>query len=137
MADGFDKYIKFEKLRRSQNSTMQDYIPEWNTASTTILNIGCSLSDKVLTFKLLDAAYLSLMERNLVLTSINYGEAKLKEQMESTLRKFVGRTVLSVEVSRTEDSTYVTRDNIVQVLLAGGWVKTNKQEGRFSCSIWS
>ena len=44
LADGFDKYINFEKLRRSPNSTMQDIIPEWNTAYKKLVNIGCSLS---------------------------------------------------------------------------------------------
>ena len=73
LADGFDKYISFEKLRRSPNTSIQEFIPEWNTAYRKAVNIGCSLSDKVLAFKLLDAANLSNMERNLVLTGVNYG----------------------------------------------------------------
>ena len=70
--------------------------------------MGCSLSDKVLAFKLLDAANLSSIERNLVLTGVDYEAAGLKDQMEAALRKFVGRSVLSGEVKRIEDSTLVT-----------------------------
>ena len=32
LADGFNKYISFEKLRRSPNTSIQEFIPEWNTA---------------------------------------------------------------------------------------------------------
>ena len=133
LADGFDKYISFEKLRRSPNTSIQEFIPEWNTAYRKAVNIGCSLSDKVLAFKLLDAANLSNMERNLVLTGVNYGMIDLRGQMEIALKKFVGRSVLSGDVERVEDSTYLTSDNFEQVLAMKGWVKkggkTKKREG--------
>ena len=127
LADGFDKYIEFEKLRRSPNTSIQEFIPEWNTSYSKAVNVGCSLSDKVLAFKLLDAANLSSIERNLVLTGVNYEAAGLKDQMEAALRKFVGRSVLSGEVKRIEDSTFVTSDNLEQVLLSKGWTKHRKK----------
>ena len=98
LADGFDKYISFEKLTRSANTTVQEFIPEWNSSYQKAVNIGCSLSDKVLAFKLLDAANLSNIERNLVLTGVDYDKTNLKDQMEAALRKFVGRYALSGEV---------------------------------------
>ena len=59
LADGFDKYISFGKLRRSPNTSIQEFIPEWNSAYKKAVNVGCSLSDKVLAFMLLDAANLT------------------------------------------------------------------------------
>ena len=87
------------------------------------MNVGCSLSDKVLAFMLLDAANLTNMEKNLVLTGVRYEEADLLGQMESALRKFVGRSFLSGDVERVEDSTYLTADNLEKVLFNKGWVK--------------
>ena len=125
LADGFEKYISFEKLKRSPNTGVQEFIPEWNAAYKKAVNIGCSLSDKVLAFKLLHSANLSNIERNLVLTGVNYETKKddLKDQMEVALKKFVGRSVLSGDVDRTEDSTYLTANNLEQVLVAKGWTK--------------
>ena len=89
LADGYEKYISFEKLKRSPNTSMYDFIPEWNAAYKKAVNVGCQLSDKVLAFKLLNAANLSNIERNLVLTGVNYDAKDLKNQMEAALKKFV------------------------------------------------
>ena len=123
LADGFNKYISFGKLRRSPNTNIQEFIPEWTSAYKKAVNVGCSLSDKVLAFMLLDAANLSNIEKNLVLTGVSYEEANLLEQMEKALRKFVGRSVLSGDVERVEDSTFLTADNVEKVLFNKGWVK--------------
>ena len=48
--------------------------------------------------------------------------------MENTLKKFVGRSALSGEVSGVEDSTFLTSENLEQVLLSKGWSKPNKTE---------
>ena len=104
LADGFEKYMAFEKMRRSPNTSIQEFIPEWNTAYRKAVNIGCTLSDKVLAFKFLDAANLSNMERNLVLTAINYEQDKLQDQMENALKKLIGRTVLCGDMTWSEDS---------------------------------
>jgi hypothetical protein len=132
LADGFDKYISFEKLKRSSNTSIQEFIPEWNSAYKKTVNIGCSLSDKVLAFKLLDAANLTNMEKNLVLTGVKYEEADLQGQMENALRKFVGRSVLSGDVESIEESTYLTADNLEKVLFNKGWVKKKRKEEKRS-----
>ena len=120
LADGFDKYMSFEKLKRSPNTTIQDFIPEFNTAYRKAVNVGCSLSNKVLAFKLLNAANLTNMDRNLVLMGVNYEKEDLRRQMESALRKFVGRNAFSGDVTGVEDSTYLTSENLEQVLLSKG-----------------
>ena len=47
LADGYEKYLSFEKLKRSPNKSIQDFIPEFNTSYKKAINIGCSLSDSV------------------------------------------------------------------------------------------
>ena len=86
----------FEKMRRSPNTLIQEFIPEWTTAYKKAVNIGCTLSDKVLAFKLLDAANLSNMERNLVLTAVNYEKDKLQDQMENAFVKTDGLTWMTM-----------------------------------------
>ena len=79
LADGFEKYISFEKFRRSANTPVQEFISEWNISYQKAVNIGGSLSsDKVLAFKLLDASNLDNIQRNLVLTGVNYEKSQLK-----------------------------------------------------------
>ena len=108
LSDGFEKYIAFERFRRNQGKSIQEFIPEWTTAYKKAKNIGCVLPDKVLAFKLLDAANLSQLERNLVLTGVDYTDAKILDQMQTALKKFIGRTALGQnEDQRNVDSTYL------------------------------
>ena len=124
LSDGFEKYIAFERFRRSQGKSIQEFIPEWTTAYKKAKNIGCVLPDKVLALKLLDAANLSQLERNLVLTGVDYTDAKILEQMQTALKKFIGRTAIGQnEDQRNVDSTYLTADNFETVLLSKGWTK--------------
>ena len=124
MSDGFEKYIAFERFRRIEGKSIQEFIPEWTTAYKKAKNIGCVLPDKVLAFKLLDAANLSQLERNLVLTGVDYTDAKILDQMQTALKKFIGRTALGQnEDQRNVDSTYLTADNFETVLLSKGWTK--------------
>ena len=124
LSDGFKKYMAFERFRRSQGKSIQEFIPEWTTAYKKAKNIGCVLPDKVLAFKLLDAANLSQLERNLVLTGVDYTDAKILEQMQTALKKFIGRTAIGQnEDQRNVDSTYLTADNFETVLLSKGWTK--------------
>ena len=57
-------------------------------------NISCVFPDEFLSFKLLDAANLSQIERNLVLTGVDYTGANLLGQMQTALQKFIGRSAL-------------------------------------------
>ena len=56
LADGFEKYMNFEKLKRNPNTTIQEFIPKFKAAYKKAVNIDCSLSNKVLAFKLLSAS---------------------------------------------------------------------------------
>ena len=62
----------------SVNTLVQEFTSEWNTSYQKAVNIGCSLSDKILAFKLLDASNLDNIQRNLVLTGVNYEKSQLK-----------------------------------------------------------
>ena len=68
------------------------------------------------------------MDKNLVLTGVYYEEDNLRSQMENALRKFVGRNMFAGEPSGStvEDSTYLTSENLEQVLISKGWTKPQK-----------
>ena len=113
-------------LKNSESSfkSIRDFIPEWTTAYKKAKNIGCVLPDKVLSFKLLDAANLLLIERNLVLTGVYYTGANLVDQMQTTLKKSNGRSALGQkEEQSSAESTQRTVDNFETVLLSYGWTK--------------
>ena len=68
---------------------------------------------------MLDAANLSQLKRNLILTGVDYTEAKILEQMQTALKKFIGRSALGQnEDQRNVDSTDLTADNFETVLLS-------------------
>ena len=129
MSDAFDKYKDFTQIRRKGDAGIQAFIAEWSMSYSKAKTAGCEMSDMVLAFMLLDAANLNAIERNLVLTGVNYTEGETKknflEQMQTALKKFVGRSVVGEE--RKEDSTLLTSENFEQVLLAKGWTKPKKQ----------
>ena len=135
ISDAFDKYKEFTKLRRKQETGLQAFIAEWTMAYSKAKAVGCEMSDMVLAFLLLDAANLSGIERNLVLTGVDYveGESKknLLEQMQNALKKFVGRSVVGEE-EKKEDSTLLTSENFEKVLLAKGWTKPSRDKKKKS-----
>ena len=73
---------------------MQAFIADWSMAQRKAKGVGCDLTDKMLAFVLLDAASLSAVQTNLVLTGVDYGEENLLEQMQNALKKFLGRSAV-------------------------------------------
>ena len=129
ISDAFDKFKEFTSIRRKPETTVQSFIAEWSMSHSKAKAMGCEMSDKVLAFLLLDAANLTPIERNLVLTGVDYtiGEEKkdLLDQMQIALKKFVGRSVVS-DGEQKLDSTLLTSDNLEKVLIAKGWTKPKK-----------
>ena len=132
LADSFERYMRFEKLRRKPSVAIQEFISEWEMTYRRTKTIGCELADMVLAFKLLDAANLSDVERSLVLTGVDYaqGEEKknFKEQMQGAMKKFVGRSVIGE--GKTTEATLFTSDNLEKVLVAKGWTKPKLPGGQ-------
>ena len=136
LADSFKKYMQFKQIQRKPGVAIQEFISEWEMAYRKTKTTGCELADMVLAFKLLDAANLSAIEKNLVLTGVDYAEGEnkknLKEQMQVTLKKFVGCSVVGED--KPAEATFLTSDNLEKVLVAKGWTKPKspgkQNEGR-------
>ena len=133
ISDAFNKFKTFTNFRRKSETPIQSFIADWSTTHRKAKAVGCDMSDKILAFLLLDAANISSIDRNLVLTGVDYesGETNkdLLTQMHSALKKFVGRAVVS-DADKKEDSTYLTSHNFEQVLMSKGWTKANKGKGK-------
>ena len=119
LSDGVEKYITSEKCRQKYPVIY----PEWRTAYSKAKNIGCLLPEKVLAFKILDAANLYKFDINVVLPGVDYVETNILDQMQTALKKFIARSALGEAEVKNEDSTYLTADNFEKVLLSKGWRK--------------
>ena len=69
------------------------------------------------------------MEKNLVLTGVNYEQDNLKSQMVNALRKFVGRNMFSEDEAGIEDSTCLTTDNLEQVFFSKEKLDIQRRKG--------
>ena len=69
--DAYFTYSKFSNFKRQQNTTMNDYIVEFENLHYKMDSHGMKLPDKVLAFKLLDGALVSENQRQMCLTLAN------------------------------------------------------------------
>ena len=83
-----------------------------------------AVCSQVLSFKLLDTANLSQIDRNLVLTGVDYTGANLIDQIQTALKKFIGRSALGQKEEQSSlESTYPSADNFKTLLLSKGRTK--------------
>ena len=83
-----------------------------------------AVCSQVLSFKLLDTANLSQIDRKLVLTGVDYTRANLIDQIQTALKKFIGRSALGQKEEQSSlESTYPSADNFKTLLLSKGRTK--------------
>ena len=134
MADAWNRYKNFQKVSRSDNTPINEFIAEFDKEYLRAKTAGCVYSDTLLAFRLLEATNLSEMDEKFVLTGIDYVEAKtqanLCTQFKASLKKFQGRKTLSGDDKLKFDPALVS--SVAQVLLSEGWKKPqyNKQRRR-------
>ena len=121
-SDSYEKYIMFEKCTRAKGQTVQEFLASWENCYTKMKKAGCDMSDQVLSYKLLSAMNLKEMECKLVLTGVDYVSGKTEKnllaQMMSSLKKFVGHSVIqSSEQAVKEEPVYMTKVEIEKCLL--------------------
>ena len=79
----------------------------------------------ILGFRLLEVTRLNDMDEKVVLTGVNYAEAKEKknlfEQIKASLKKFQGRKVIGAEDKLVFDPVLVA--SVSEALIAQGWSK--------------
>ena len=137
MADVWDKYKNFSNHTRKTSEDISDFLPNWEMSYHKLKATGCDYSDSILGLKLLEDSQLSDMDTKLVLTGVNFKEAKdkkdLQTQITNSLKKFTGRSVISsnnnLAVSVKAEPTYLT-SQMEEVLLARGWKPPQKSGGR-------
>ena len=119
MAEAFMRYVAFKKRGRNKWEKLNEFIADWENLYEKVKQKGCSLSDMVLAFKLLEAAKLTDIETNLVLTGVDFVNGKTQgtmlSQVKESLRKFVGRTAITDERKEAvvkAENTYVTKEEL-------------------------
>ncbi len=142
MADVFDKYKLFSAHHRKANEDVANFIPDWEMSYHKLKATGCEYSDSILGLKLLEDSQLCDMDTKLVLTGVNFAEAKTKKdlqvQVTNSLKKFAGRSVITskqenLAVSVKSEPTYLV-SQMEEVFLAKGWKPPNKGSRRRSRS---
>ena len=136
MADVWDKYKTFSNHHRKSNEDISEFLPNWEMSYHKLKATGCDYSDSILGLKLLEDAQLSDMDTKLVLTGVNFADAKdkkdLQKQITNSLKKFTGRSVISsnnLAVTVKAEPTYLT-SQMEEVLLAKGWKPPSKTSVR-------
>ena len=89
LADSYQKFTALIELKRSSSVEIKEFISEWHKVMKQAETVGCTLSDKVKAFVLLKAVNISSLEKNLVLTGVNYESDQMMAEMENALKKFL------------------------------------------------
>lgn len=91
LEDSLDKFEDFEDYSRDANTSISDYIINFDQKYNRIVKKGMSLPSEILAFKLLRRANITRQEKLLVMTGMNYDKkSTLYEQARKSLRKFKG-----------------------------------------------
>ena len=114
-SEAYNNFITFEVIERKSGENITDFITRWEQAVAKIKKMDCDISDKVKAFKLLKAAKVTQIERQLVIGGVNYEDGKTKKDLETqtknSLKKFIGRSVLD-DIEEEDEKTYVTREEL-------------------------
>ncbi|ESO88643.1 hypothetical protein LOTGIDRAFT_165427 [Lottia gigantea] len=91
LVDCLEKYEEFDSYTRKDNSTIGEYIAEFNIRYRRIEKKKINLPPEILAYQLVKRAKLSEDEKLLVLTGMNYSSREtLYEQAKTSLKKFKG-----------------------------------------------
>ena len=126
MADAWAKYKGFQKVSRNNNTSVNDFMAEFDKEYLLAKSAGCVYSDTILGFRLLECTNVNEIDEKFVLTGIDFAAAKEKsdlyDQMKKSLKKFQGREIVSThEKSMQFDPTLIA--TVTEVLLTQGWKK--------------
>ena len=81
----------FEKFTFDNKISLKEFIADWENKCHQLKNEGCTYSDMILAFKLLDSCKLSAVDQKFVLTGVDYKlgleRKNLFDQMKESLKK--------------------------------------------------
>ena len=96
LSEAYEAYTEFDRFRRSQVTTMENYVTEFEKLYNKTKKFKMDLPQPVLAFKLLECSELDMKDRQLVLTGVDYSKVDdLFKQMCSSLKKFFGQQAAS------------------------------------------
>ena len=138
MSKAWLKYKSFQKVSRRKNQDILNFISDFDREYNLAKTAGCVYLGTILSFRLLEAANLSENDEKFVLTAIDFEQGKknkdLEMQMKASLKKFQGRSTVSME-GKNElaiDSAFLSQ--VKDVLVSQGWGKKSDQVRRRSNS---
>ncbi|PIK50177.1 hypothetical protein BSL78_12928 [Apostichopus japonicus] len=92
LSAAYEAYTSFDRYRRQTETTMEEFVTEFEKLYNKTKKYKMELPKPVLAFKLLESAQLEHKDRQLVLTAVDYKEPdKMFEQMQNSLKKFFGQ----------------------------------------------
>ena len=128
--EAYEAYSLFESYKRKPEETVSDYIIEFEHRYSKAKKFEMALPDSVLAYKLLEGAWLSQKERQLVLTAVNKLEFSA---IKSALKRIYGQqgsiesaTNLSLKVNIEEEPTYLAQTEVKSQSNFQGMSPSNK-----------
>ena len=92
LSSAYETWAAFDHYRRGENSSIEEYIVEFDRLYIRAKKRGMKLPESVLAFKLLDFAGISNTEKQLVLTAVDYSKQdQIFKSMAASMRKFLGK----------------------------------------------
>ena len=138
MSEAWLNYKSFQKVSRRKNQDILNFISDFDREYNLAKTAGCVYSDTILSFRLLEAANLSENDKKFVLTAIDFEQGKknkdLEVQMKASLKKFQGRSTVSMEGKNEFAIDPALLSQVKDVLVSQGWGKKSDHVRRRSNS---
>ena len=101
VADSFEKFEDFEDYSRQLETSIVEYIKNFDQKYNRLVKLNMSLPASVLAFKLLKRANITKEQRMLVLTGMNFEQAdSLFDQAKASWKRFLGDSGISAKASQ-------------------------------------
>jgi len=88
----YEAWSEFEKFQKLEDMTIEEYVMEFTRLYIRLQKHRLEIPKSVLTFKLLDCAKMTNMDRLLVLTGVKFVDKEsLYDQMSEAPTRFLGK----------------------------------------------
>ena len=140
VADLFEKFEDFEDYGRGKETSIMEYIKNFDQKYNRLVKLNMSLPVSILAFKLLKRANITKEQRMLVLTGMDFNKKEtLFDQAKASLKKLLGDSSTSTKSSQPAvklEPSFLAENE--EALLAAGYVRkhvgfTNIRGGGYNC----
>ena len=135
----YEFYVDFDRCKRAGGQKVNDFILEFEKKYNILAKKDAKLPPVILAMKLIDSCGLTQIEKQLVLSGMDYGQKDaLFVQAKASLRKFVGEQATADKMHSQPAVKVESLDGIdEEVLVAAGWQKTGSGFNKKSFRGWS